>query len=294
MAEPPGAVVVGDVITDIIVQPEGALRHGSDRRAKIRLVPGGSGASQAAWLAHEGVATTFLGRVGAADHAAFTAELAARGVSARLAADPDLPSGMLVSLIAPDGERSFFTDRGANEALARADLPDDALDGAALLHVSGYALVAPGPRAAAVDFMNVARRRNMLVTVDPSSTGFLADVGPQNFLDWTRGATMCFPNAEEAALLAGTADEDEQFRVLGGYYDLVVIKRGSRGAEARRQAGRWHAAAPQVAAIDTTGAGDAFLAGFLAAHLQGGDIPACLERGVRAGSAATTVLGGRP
>jgi sugar/nucleoside kinase (ribokinase family) len=294
MAEPPGAVVVGDVITDIIVQPEGALRHGSDRRAKIRVVPGGSGASQAAWLAHEGIATTFLGRVGAADHAAFSAELGAQGVSARLAADPDLPSGMLVSLIAPDGERSFFTDRGANEALTRADLPDDALDGAALLHVSGYALVAPGPRAAAVDFMNVARRRNILVTVDPSSTGFLEDVGPRNFLDWTRGATMCFPNAEEAALLADTTDEDEQFRVLGEYYDLVVIKRGSRGAEARSKSGRWQVAAPPVAAIDTTGAGDAFLAGFLAAHLRGGDIPACLERGVGAGSAATTVLGGRP
>jgi sugar/nucleoside kinase (ribokinase family) len=288
-------VVVGDVMTDVIVRPEGPLIVGSDRRAAIRSMPGGSGANQAAWLSHFGVAVTFAGRVGQGDIVVQRRAMLDLGISPFLAADPVRPTGSLVALVDLAGERSFFTDRGANDGLEVSDLPDALLDGADLLHVSGYALITPGPRAAVLDLMARARSRGINLTVDPGSVSFIAEVGPENFLRWTRGAAICFPNSDEAAMLAGTSDRETQFAVLGEYYDVVVIKLGGAGAIAGGlMRGRWAQPAPSIEVLDTTGAGDAFLAGFLAEHLGGGTMELCLLRGVVAGSSATAVTGGRP
>jgi len=229
-------LVVGDVMVDIIVRPEGPLASGADRRASIRPCPGGSGANQAAWLAACNVKARFAGRVGCADHALQGRLLEAAGVEPLLGADETLPTGALVALIALDGERSFLTDRGANARLCRADLPITLLDGVDLLHVSGYALFSPGPRAAVRELMDAAGRRDIPVTVDPASHSCLEEVGPENFLEWTRQAHICFPNEAEAAMLAGTADPEEQLRALSRRFELVVIKRGAAGAVAPRAA----------------------------------------------------------
>jgi sugar/nucleoside kinase (ribokinase family) len=292
---PGTVVVVGDVMTDIIVKPHGLPVPGSDQYATITPLPGGSAANQAVWLAAFGVPVTFAGRVGAADHTWQGESLREAGVTAHLAGDPERSTGMLVNLLAPDGERSFFTDRGANDALCRADLPDALLDDATLLHVSGYALVSPEPRAAVLELVATAKRRGIPVTVDPGSAGFLRQIGPELFLRWTSGAAMCFPNADEAATLAATDEHDEQLRCLSDIYGLLVVKRGAAGAEAANRHGDyWSAPAKATAVRDTTGAGDAFLAAFLASYIKGASIPLCLARGVEAGSRATESYGGRP
>lgn len=287
-------LVIGDVMTDIVVRPTGPLVRGSDRRATIRSVPGGSGANQAVWLASLGVETTFVGRVGAADVSRIEAHLRSFGVEPVLAADPTRPSGTLVSLIDPDGERSFLTDRGANDGLQRADLPDSLLAGLGLLHVSGYALIAPGPRAAVLDLLERARARDVAVTVDPSSTAFLEEVGPQCFLAWTGGAALCFPNHAEAATLTGSDDPVRQRAVLGRHYEACVIKRGAGGAEFSSGGRLFISPAAAVDCVDATGAGDAFLAGFLAALLKGEPPETCLERANIVGAQATTRIGGQP
>src|SRR5271170_3946795 len=101
------ALVVGDVMIDVIVRPEGPIAVGADRRARIVARPGGSGANQAVWLARFGVKARFVGRVGAADHAPETAILRQAGVEAHLAADEARQTGRLIALIDPSGERSF-------------------------------------------------------------------------------------------------------------------------------------------------------------------------------------------
>lgn len=291
----PAVFVVGDVFTDIVVQPEGPLVPGADRRAAIRMLPGGSGANQAAWLAAEGVRAVFVGRVARSDHERQARLLSEAGVEAALGCDDALPTGLIVNIVAPDGERSFFTDRGANDRLCRADLPDTLLHGIDLVHISGYALVVPGPRAAVTDLLEEARRREIPFTVDPPSTSFLEEIGAGNFLAWTRHARICFPNAAEAALLAGATGPQAQLDTLCRHYDMIVVKRGAGGAMAGDPSGRrWSAPAAGVEAVDTTGAGDAFLAGFLAAYLRGEGTQACLERGVEAGSRAVTMVGARP
>lgn len=288
-------LVVGDVMTDIVVMPDGPIARGTDVRATIRQLPGGSGANQAVWLAAKGAAVTFAGRVGAGDITALEAHFRARGIEPALAADPDLPTGTLVCLVDEDGERSFLTDRGANAALAPSDLPQSLLDGIDLLHVSGYALFDPEPRAAVLAFIAAAHASGIPVSIDPSSSGFLGEVGPANFLEWTAGADFLFPNADEAALLTGQGELDGQMVALQASYGTVVIKRGAFGAMlGLRDREPIFLPGREVVAVDTTGAGDAFLAGFLAAHLRGEDEMACLEQAIEAGAEAVGRVGAQP
>ena len=292
---PPRVLVVGEVMTDIIVRPEGPLVMGSDRRADIVTRPGGSGANQAAWLASFGLAVRFAARVAAADHDSFTAQFRRRGVEALLGSDPDRPSGTLVTIVAPDGERSFLTDKGANAALSTVDLPETLLDGCRLLVVSGYSLFEPTPRTSVIGLLRAARGRGLPVAVDPASVGFLAEVGAAAFFDWTTGATTIFANAAEAAALTGATEIEAQVRALGTAYPRVVIKQGAAGAVLGDRAGvRLSRPSRAVEVIDSTGAGDAFAAAFIAAELGGAAPEVALERAISAGADAVTRVGGRP
>ncbi|RDE09024.1 carbohydrate kinase family protein [Pelagibacterium lacus] len=288
-------LVVGDVITDILVMPEGPMVRGTDTAASIRPLPGGSGANQAVWLAAMGVDAHFAGRVGAADVTRLTRYFEGQGVAAHLAGDDEQPTGTLICIVDPDGERSFLTDRGANARLAAEDLPAELLEGHGRLHVSGYALFAPTPRAAVRGLMDEAARRGIPVSIDPASTGFLAAVGPDAFLDWIAGADMVFPNADEAELLTGHADPDAQIAALLARFPRVVLKRGAAGAiyaERGRQAVTLPAL--DVRARDTTGAGDAFLAGFIAAQMRGETPEQALAAAIEAGARAVGTIGAQP
>jgi sugar/nucleoside kinase (ribokinase family) len=279
-------------MTDVIVRPVGPLARGSDRRASIAVEPGGSAANQAAWLAAFGVKVDFVARVGAADVEAESKQLSRAGVTPHLVGDVESQTGRLVALIDPNGERSFLTDRGANDALLAADVPDALIAGASHIHLSGYSFFAPSPRAAVLDV--VLRAGATPVSVDPASAEFLREVGPEAFLAWTRGAAILFPNEDEAAVLTGAGDPERQCARLAALYPLVVLKRGASGGVAAAGAARWRIAAPRVEAVDTTGAGDAFVAAFLAAWLRGVEVDAALERAVTAGAEAATRIGGRP
>jgi sugar/nucleoside kinase (ribokinase family) len=288
----PRILLIGDVMTDVIVRPEGPMAKGSDRRATIAVEPGGSAANQAAWLASFGVAVDFDARVGSSDVNAEAARLNQAGVTPHLIGDSERPTGKLVALIDPNGERSFFTDRGANDTLCPADIPDELIAGAELIHLSGYSFFAPSPRAAVLDVMR--RAGATPVSVDPASAEFLREVGPEAFLAWSKGAAILFPNEDEAAVLTGAGDPETQCARLAALYPLVVLKRGASGAVAAAGAARWRVAAPAIEVVDTTGAGDAFVAAFLAARLQGAEIEVALKRAVAAGSTATRFVGGRP
>ncbi|MBL8598765.1 MAG: carbohydrate kinase family protein [Devosia sp.] len=291
----PKVLVVGDTITDIIVMPEGPMVRGSDRRAIIRSKPGGSAANHAVWLGRLGMDVTFVSRVAAVDLDKTGAYFASRNVDARLAADTELPSGVLISIVDSDGERSFLTDRGANLNLSAADLPTSLLDRVKLLVVSGYCLFTEGPRAAVSALLREARERKIATAVDPASVGFLREVGPESFLKWTQGTGTIFANLDEALELTGSVDINLQMQTLGRFYDRVVLKRGVAGAAVGGRKGvALSMPAPLSDVIDTTGAGDAFAAAFLSSELKGQPLEACLKAGIAAGSEAVATIGGQP
>jgi sugar/nucleoside kinase (ribokinase family) len=296
--------VVGDVINDVLVETAGAVVPGEDNAASVRVRPGGSAANQAAWMGHLGLDVLFAGRVGGLDAEFHRLELARFGVSACLAVDESLSTGSIVVLIEADGERTMITDRAANLRLAASDVPFALLDGVALLHLTGYTLFEAGPRCVARGLIREARRRGIPFTVDPGSAAFLAGLSPGDFIRWTEGAAVCFPNLDEAATLtrlagpaspAGDADPAAMAASLARHYGVVALKLGPDGvliATDGSHPRRFPATASAVR--DTTGAGDAFCAGFLAAWLSGAGLASATVAASRAAAAAVAGLGGRP
>jgi len=270
-------LVIGDVMDDLVVRPLGRIVPRSDTPADMERHPGGSGANTAAWLGHLGAPVRFAGRVGLADLRRHATALERCGVDARLTGDARISTGRIVVLT---HDRSMFTDRGANLALGEDDLPDELLYGVDLIHVSGYALLEKATRTAV---LGLVARSGLPWSVDPASAAFVRDTG---FLSWTSGASICFPNEDEADVLEqGLLDA----------YEVLVLKRGSRGAQVLRRGAEPVEVSNQPAtSIDPTGAGDAFAAGYLAAMMRGADDAACAAAGVAAAAEAVGRAGGRP
>jgi sugar/nucleoside kinase (ribokinase family) len=262
-------VVLGDLMVDVVTVHDGPLAHGSDTAARISLRPGGSGGNVAAWLARAGADVTLIGRVGD-DALADVALKGLDGVDVRVTRDPERPTGTCVVLVAPGGERTMLPDPGANDAL---EVPDFAGD---VLHVSGYMLLRPGSRGAAL----AAIDPGMKVSVDPASAAPLAN--DPVFLQRIAPIDLLLPNEDEAAVLGPQIGVPE-----------LVVTRGAAGAS-------WtdgvrtvdERAVPSDDVLDTTGAGDAFAAGFLSAWP--GPPQAALHAGVRLAAQAVGHYGGRP
>jgi ribokinase len=275
----PRIVVLGDVMCDVVACHDGPIAPGSDTPARVVMRPGGSGASVAAWLAHAGVPVALIGRAGR-DAAA---EIALRGLEAvdvRVARDDARPTGTCVVLVAPGGERTMLPDAGANDGLSAEDLPDDLFSGPEVVHVAGYMLLRPGSRAAALAALERAREAGMRISIDPSSAAPLrADPA---FLDRARPVDLLLPNALEHAALPRLDGVGE-----------VAITGGADGARWTDGVAHAHVPALPLADVrDTTGAGDAFAAGFLSAW-PGPPEPA-LAAGVRLAAEAIALEGARP
>jgi ribokinase len=288
----PRIVVLGDVMVDVVARLEGAVAPGSDAPARIAFHGGGSAANAAAWLAAAGIRPALVARVGEDERGrAAGAELRAAGVDPRLTADPERATGTCIVLVSPDGERAMIPDAGAGHRLAPGDLPDELLGPGRHLHVAGYALLRPGSRAAARSAIERARAHRMTVSVDPSSAALLSPA----FFDLARGVDLLLPNVSEATALTGESDPERAARRLALRIPEVVVKLGELGAVwTDGRSVRRVAAVPVAAPIDSTGAGDAFAAGLLAARLEGADPQTAMAAGCRLAAEAVAVLGARP
>lgn len=288
-------VVLGDVINDLIVRPLSPMAVGTDTPSEIDRSPGGSGANQAAWLASAGARVRFVGRAGCSDVAYHRDMLEQLGVEALIASDDEVATGTIVVLVAADGERSMFTDRGANAALSASDLQPCLLDGAGLLHVSGYQFFAASTCQTVSQLWSAALRAGVVTSVDPASAAGLRQVGAGPFLEWTAGARFIFPNFDEGRLLTGRDEPEAIVAALLASYPVVALKLGAAGAlVASNQGLEIRVDAMPAHVVDSTGAGDAFCAAFLACFLRGDDLEACAREAVRSAARAVGQVGARP
>jgi sugar/nucleoside kinase (ribokinase family) len=266
-------IVVGDLMADVVAHAAGPLAHASDTPARIAHRPGGGGANVAARLVENGVPALLVARVGEdTPGQAAVEELRRDGVELEVAIDALHATGTCVVIVEPGGERTMLPDRGANAALEPSDLPIDEFAEGGHLHLSGYTLLDPGSRPAGLVALEHARAAGMSISVDPASAAPLQEVGAHTFLGWTRHASLLLPNAEEAAVLTGARDPEAAAWALARDGREVVITLGKEGAlwsdgERVERA----KASPAPAQVDSTGAGDAFTAGWLASRLQGSD-----------------------
>jgi ribokinase len=290
-------LVIGDLMVDVIATMSTTLARDGDTPSTVTTHGGGSAANVAAWLSSLGVRATFLGCVG--DDALGQSAISALGdcgvdVSG-IAIAADRSTGTCIVLVEPTGVRSMLPDPGANDALVPADVPTRLFRTGRHLHLSGYTLLRDGSRAAGLQALSSALDVGMTVSVDPSSAALLDAVGARQFLEWTRGTTVLLSNADEATCLSGSSTATQAAAELASSYSEVVITLGSHGA--LWQHGFISATAPagrSVEVVDTTGAGDAFAAGFLASWLLHPEPETALAAGNRRAARAIERVGARP
>ena len=241
---------LGDLLLDVIVRLEAPIAADTDTYGRTSVGAGGQAANVAAWAAALGAASRFVGKR-ARDPAGRIAleELARRGVEV---CGPEVASGTgtVVSLSTPDGPRAMLTDRGVAPALAPDEVDPAWFAACEWLHVPGYSLV----RRPLADVAEVAARSAPRVSVDASSLSAIAEIGTEAFGRLVRRLrpTVVFANEAEADVLGDLAVE------------TLVVKRGERGC---RIGGHEYAARP-AALVDSTGAGDAFAAGYLVGGVE--------------------------
>lgn len=286
--------MVGDIVDDISVRVLDGVTEGSDTNAEIRLRPGGSAANVAAWLGHLGTDAVFCGRVGADGVDRHVRALADFGVETHLAGDLDRTTATIVLQLDREGERTMFVDRGANSGLVAADIPAEAWRDVTWLHLTGYSFFDPATRPVALELIAGARRREVGVSVDPSTVSFLRAAGAVAFLGWIDGVELVLPNIDEARVLIGSKGPQIDLDALADRFAHVVVTLGSMGAAYLSGKERIQVTAPRVDVVDTTGAGDAFAAGFLTRWVDGGTPEEALDGGRAAAETCVAHLGARP
>lgn len=294
----PRIVCIGDLMLDVVVRASVELESGTDVPGTVRFRAGGSAANTCRTFVGLGgtaalVCTTGSDGLGkqliAAQRAAGITVHAvpARGSTPRLAA-----------VIAPSGERSFVTERGVADALTTAALKPAWFARADALHVPAYSLLKPPLSHASLHAASLVRARGGLIAVDLASRAPLIAAGADNGLRAVRAASphVLFANLDEVRALVGRRGA----RRLLDVAPLVVVKLGPGGCQLvwhNRSGGimEMEVAAKPLAATDTTGAGDAFDAGFLYVLLSVGfdsaaPSPALLRRAALAGHRAAARL----
>jgi len=282
-------------MVDVVLAPDRPLEHGTDVPGRVSLVQGGSAANTARWLARLGARATLIAAVGR-DPAGRALVEAVRedGVQARVMRVAGTRTGRIGVVLSPDGERSFVADRGAADQLRPTDLQAAWFTRADALHVPAYSLLGEPLGLAGRRAVALARDAGATVSVD------LASIGP--LLAQGRRAARALIEETAPDLLFATAAETEALlgrHSVDGLLDLVptaVVKRGPKGATVLARDGverlRFEIATEHITTLDTTGAGDAFDAGFLvgwfAARSTGRSLPATLQRATLAGNRAAT------
>ncbi|MGB2875684.1 MAG: carbohydrate kinase family protein [Gaiellaceae bacterium] len=246
---------LGDLLLDVIVRAPEPLALGADTPAQTRVSSGGQAANVAAWVVALGGNARFVGK-----HADDEAGALARSLLKRRGVELAGPrtegkTGVVVSFVGPDGERSMATDRGVAPELRPEELEAAWLADCTWLHLSGYSLLAEPIAEAALAGARLARENDARVSVDLSSWSAIRAYGPARFR----------ARLEELAPDVVFANEPE-WELVGGAYGLgqtAVVKRGSRGVSVLGRDGSQEHAPVESDVVDTTGAGDALAAGFI-------------------------------
>ena len=240
---------LGDLLLDVIVRVEGRIAEDTDTYGRTRVGAGGQAANVAAWAAALGARARFLGKR-ARDPAGrlLLEELRGRGVEVA-GPEVDTGTGTVVSLAAADGSRTMLTDRGVARHFRPDELDPAWLDGVEWLHVPGYSLADAPIRDTALAAAGLVSR----VSVDVSSTTAVEAAGV--------GAFRAVLAAVAPAVVFGNEAEMELVGAVAA--DTLVVKRGAGGVLVRRAGGSEAHPAREVEVVDSTGAGDAFAAGFL-------------------------------
>lgn len=285
--------MLGDLVVDVVLRPDRPLEHGSDVPGRVSFAQGGSAATTARWVGRLGARSSMIAAVGrdAAGRALVDA-LKLDGVTPRVIRVAGARTGRIGVLVTPNGERSFVQDRGAALQLEPTDLKPAWFARADAVHLPIYSLLDEPLGLAGRRAIELGRAADAAISIDLASIGPLLARGrraARSLIDEV-APTILFATAGEAEALLGRDAVEGLLDVA----PITVVKRGPKGATVVARDGgqrlRFEVATTPIAATDTTGAGDAFDAGFLVgwftSRAAGRSVPVSLRRAALAGHRA--------
>jgi sugar/nucleoside kinase (ribokinase family) len=252
---------LGDLLLDVIVRLEQPLEPGSDATARTRTGAGGQAANVAAWAAALGAEARFVGKRGDDPAGALAAgELTRRGVTVF---GPIVPgrNGVVVSLVGQDGERAMASDRGVAPELVAEELEPAWFEGCSRLHLSGYSVMSAPIETAALRAAQLVRARGGAISVDLASSSVIRDFGAGRL-------RRRLAELEPELVFANEQELRDLGRPDAGAGATWVVKRGPAGCTVFAGGQSSEFPALPAAVLDTTGAGDAFAAGYLVGGVQ--------------------------
>ncbi len=290
MTSGPLVLVLGDINVDALARLPAPLEPRADNlHTGYDLQLGGVGANVAVSLAKCGVAARLAGCVGRDWLGDFASRALARhGVDTSCVARADGVTGLVVIPIDPDGQRTILGARGVNE------LPPDRtteswLSGAAAVHLVGYTLLSRHTQRLPSQIARAARERGIHVCFDPGPGP--CKLARNTVLEVIAHSDTLLVGLNEAEMLthANGAEAVGAIATIGA--GAVIVKRGEGGSQFH-EAGRWWAMPPfSVSPVDSTGAGDAFAAGYLFGKLRGWGMADCVLLANAMGAAAAARIG---
>lgn len=294
MKEPAGSgvVVIGELNVDAVAT---GLAQGPKLGLEIlatdfQMTLGSASAIFASGVAKLGHEVTFVGKVGRDDFGDFCLEaLRANGVPTRhVLRDPAEKTGITLAL-STRKDRALVTYLGAIASLRYEDVRMSLLKGKGHLHLTSYFLQG-GLRPSFARIFREARDAGLSTSFDPNSDP-TSEWG-EDIREVLAHTDIFFLNRDEALQLTRARDTRGALRALGSRVPCAVVKLGAKGAVAVKDGAVASAQGFRVDALDTTGAGDTFAAGFVSAHLEGLSLEECLRRGNACGALSTLKAGG--
>lgn len=249
-----------------LIDPErGEELLASLTRKEKRYSCGGSCPNTMIALAACGASSALAGKIGNDELGPiYHDRLSAHGVFSDLKTHEG-PTGTSIIMVTPESERTMNTHLGANRFFTREDVSFDKVEGARMLHFTGYMWDTEPQKAAVLEAIDRAKRHGTTIAFDVADP-FAVERNTEAFLRLIEEhADIVFANTREAELLLGIPDPEEAVDTLGRHCRYAVVKDGARGSFIKESGERrvHIPAAPARAVIDTTGAGDVYAAGFL-------------------------------
>ncbi len=283
--------VIGDIAWDIFIRPEHDLVRGSDVFGTVDVMPGGAAANVAVWSRRLGLSVALRGKVGDDTLGqVMQTYLHTEGVASHVQTVSGGFTTRVGILVSADGEHSFVTDHTKVLRFGPDDVPVSMLDGASAVFFNGYDIYLARTTAFLQPVLAEARRRGVPLVFDPSSFALIRQYGSERLLGEVGPLDILIANEDEARVLAPA----EGLHALRRHARLLVIKQGANGAAALDASGWTREPAVPISVVDTTGAGDAFDAAFLAEWLASRQVTAALRAGNRLGAHVAAHLGGQP
>lgn len=261
-------ICLGDINLDILYYIDALPSLGSESTAsKMVISPGGAAANVATALARLGFKVGFIGALGKDIMGKLLYDnLARENVDVSNIVLKNEFSGVMSIAVTGNGERTIMGFRGANRLLSPEDVKENYVTLSKAVFISGYAFLEEPQKSAALKAINLARRNNVKIFIDVCE--LLANYGSLKLSKVIGKISCMFLNLKEYKILfKGNVDDIERF--LRKHSEIIVVKMGGKGAEVLTSKFKIKVPVFNVKVIDTTGAGDAFDAGFIAGLLKG-------------------------